>query len=112
MNLQKLFEMQAKLDEHIMQQHPELRGQNNLDWKLLALQVELGECVRQKQNQPRKAVEWLLTYMELYKRVDKDKLIVVGMFTAEEVRYLRYEGYKLVQQNKNGIRVEGYRATG
>lgn len=48
-----------------------------------------------------------MTYAELYKRVDRDKLIVVGMFTAEEVRYLRYEGYKLVQQNKNGIRVEG-----
>ncbi|KYG89015.1 hypothetical protein A0U40_13390 [[Bacillus] sp. KCTC 13219] len=47
MNLQKLFEMQAELDEHIIQQHPELRGQNNLDWKLLALQVELGECANE-----------------------------------------------------------------
>ncbi|MED4886162.1 dUTP diphosphatase [Lysinibacillus fusiformis] len=44
MNLTKLFETQAALDEHIMQEHPELRGQNNLDWKLLALQNELGEC--------------------------------------------------------------------
>ncbi|TKI66644.1 dUTPase [Lysinibacillus mangiferihumi] len=44
MNLTKLFKTQAALDEHIMQEHPELRGQNNLDWKLLALQVELGEC--------------------------------------------------------------------
>lgn len=44
MNLTKLFDTQAALDEHIMQEHPELRGQNNLDWKLLALQVELGEC--------------------------------------------------------------------
>lgn len=47
MNLTKLFETQAKLDEHIMQAHPELRGQNNLDWKLLALQVELGECANE-----------------------------------------------------------------
>lgn len=47
MNLQKLFEMQAELDERIIQQHPELRGQNNLDWKLLALQVELGECANE-----------------------------------------------------------------
>lgn len=30
-----------------MQEHPELRGQNNLDWKLLALQVELGECANE-----------------------------------------------------------------
>jgi len=47
MNLGKLFETQAALDEHIMQEHPELRGQNNLDWKLLALQVELGECANE-----------------------------------------------------------------
>jgi len=47
MNLTKLFETQAKLDEHIMQEHPELRGQNNLDWKLLALQVELAECANE-----------------------------------------------------------------
>lgn len=47
MNLKKLFETQAALDEHIIQEHPELRGQNNLDWKLLALQVELGECANE-----------------------------------------------------------------
>lgn len=47
MNLKKLFETQAALDEHIMQEHPELRGQNNLDWKLLALQVELSECANE-----------------------------------------------------------------
>lgn len=47
MNLTKLFEKQAKLDEHIMQEHPELQGQNNLDWKLLALQVELAECANE-----------------------------------------------------------------
>ncbi|MFJ5566160.1 dUTP diphosphatase [Lysinibacillus xylanilyticus] len=47
MNLTKLFETQTKLDEHIMQEYPELQGQNNLDWKLLALQVELGECANE-----------------------------------------------------------------
>jgi len=47
MNLTKLFETQAALDECIVQEHPELRGQNNLDWKLLALQVELGECANE-----------------------------------------------------------------
>ncbi|QPA60667.1 dUTP diphosphatase [Lysinibacillus sphaericus] len=67
MNLTKLFETQAKLDEHIMQQHPELQGQNNLDWKLLALQVELGECANEwrgfkkwsKNQEPRTKVEHL-----------------------------------------------------
>ncbi|MEY9979716.1 dUTP diphosphatase [Lysinibacillus sp. RC79] len=67
MNLTKLFETQAALDEHIMQEHPELRGQNNLDWKLLALQVELGECANEwrgfkkwsKDQEPRTKVEHL-----------------------------------------------------
>ncbi|WP_313469850.1 dUTP diphosphatase [Lysinibacillus sp.] len=65
MNLTKLFETQAVLDEHIMQEHPELRGQDNLDWKLLALQVELGECANEwrgfkkwsKDQKPRTAFE-------------------------------------------------------
>lgn len=47
MDLQKLFETQRVLDEHIYEKHPELRGQNNLDWKILALQVELGECANE-----------------------------------------------------------------
>ncbi|SPT98385.1 dUTPase [Lysinibacillus capsici] len=64
MNLTKLFKTQAALDEHIMQEHPELQGQNNLDWKLLALQVELGECANEwrgfkkwsKDQDPRKEI--------------------------------------------------------
>lgn len=47
MNLAKLFDMQQKLDDHIMDEHPELKGQNNLDWKILSLQVELGECANE-----------------------------------------------------------------
>lgn len=47
MNLQKLFETQAALDEAIFAKHPELKGQNNLGWKVLALQVELGECANE-----------------------------------------------------------------
>ncbi|WP_342577715.1 dUTP diphosphatase [Psychrobacillus sp. FSL K6-2843] len=47
MNLTKLFETQRVLDERIMEKHPELKGQNNLDWKTLALQVELGECANE-----------------------------------------------------------------
>lgn len=47
MDLTKLFEMQRKLDDHIYQEHPELKDQNNLDWKILALQVELGECANE-----------------------------------------------------------------
>lgn len=65
MNLSKLFDMQRKLDDHIMDEHPELKGQDNLDWKILALQVELGECANEwrgfkkwkKNREPRTVVE-------------------------------------------------------
>ncbi|QBK26724.1 dUTP diphosphatase [Ureibacillus thermophilus] len=42
MNLQKLFEVQAKLDKKIVEEKG-LQGQDLLDKKILALQVELGE---------------------------------------------------------------------
>ncbi|MCM3488804.1 dUTP diphosphatase [Alkalihalophilus marmarensis] len=47
MNLSRLFEIQKVLDNRIMDEHPELKGQDNLDWKVLALQVELGECANE-----------------------------------------------------------------
>ena len=43
MNLEKLFEMQRKLDERIEQEHPKQEGEDRLAKKILALQVELGE---------------------------------------------------------------------
>ncbi|KGR89417.1 dUTP diphosphatase [Lysinibacillus odysseyi] len=47
MNIQKLYDMQRTLDQHILDKHEELKGQDNLDWKVLALQVELGECANE-----------------------------------------------------------------
>ena len=41
MNLQPLFETQAKLDKRIVEKKG-LQGQDLLDKKILALQVELG----------------------------------------------------------------------
>lgn len=43
MNLNKLFELQAKLDERIYKEHPVQEGEDRLAKKILALQVELGE---------------------------------------------------------------------
>lgn len=43
MNLQKLFDLQAKLEAHIEQEHPRQKGEDRLAKKILALQVELGE---------------------------------------------------------------------
>jgi dimeric dUTPase (all-alpha-NTP-PPase superfamily) len=43
MNLQKLFELQRQLDEHIEREHPRKPGEDRLAKKILALQVEIGE---------------------------------------------------------------------
>lgn len=63
MNLNKLFDIQAKLDERIVQEHS-LQGQDLLDKKILALQVELGELANEwrgfkfwsKDQEPRKEI--------------------------------------------------------
>ncbi|MBM7607553.1 dimeric dUTPase (all-alpha-NTP-PPase superfamily) [Lysinibacillus composti] len=47
MNLTKLFEIQAGLDYHITKEHPEQNDENRLSKKVLALQVELGECANE-----------------------------------------------------------------
>lgn len=64
MNLSRLFKMQQKLDEHIIKEHG-LEGQNLLPEKILALQVELGECANEwrgfkfwsRDREPRKMVK-------------------------------------------------------
>ena len=47
MNLKHLFELQAKLDEHIEKEHPRQEGEDRLAKKILALQVELAECAQE-----------------------------------------------------------------
>jgi dimeric dUTPase (all-alpha-NTP-PPase superfamily) len=47
MNLQKLFELQRQLDEHIEKEHPREPGEDRLAKKILALQVELGELANE-----------------------------------------------------------------
>ena len=47
MNLNELFELQAKLDERIYKEHPVQEGEDRLAKKILALQVELGELANE-----------------------------------------------------------------
>lgn len=47
MNLSKLFETQRVLDERIELEHPPVEGEDRLAKKILALQVELGECANE-----------------------------------------------------------------
>lgn len=46
MNLNELFSIQAELDKRIVEEH-ELQGQDLLDMKILALQVEVGELANE-----------------------------------------------------------------
>ena len=47
MNLTKLFDAQRVLANRIVEEHPELKGQDNLPWKILAFQVEVGELANE-----------------------------------------------------------------
>ena len=47
MNLKELFEIQAGLDFHIEKNHPPKEGEDRIQKKVLALQVELGEFVNE-----------------------------------------------------------------
>jgi dimeric dUTPase (all-alpha-NTP-PPase superfamily) len=72
MNLQKLFELQRKLDEHIEKEHPRQEGEDRLAKKILALQVELGELCQEwrgfkfwsHDQKPRRAVYEICEYCE------------------------------------------------
>jgi dimeric dUTPase (all-alpha-NTP-PPase superfamily) len=70
LNLNELFELQAKLDERIYKEHPPKEGEDRLAKKILALQVELGELANElpevfkfwsnKKNNYEKALEELV----------------------------------------------------
>lgn len=47
MDIQRLFEIQAGLDYHINKEHPVQDGEDRLAKKILALQIELGECANE-----------------------------------------------------------------
>ncbi|KQB91906.1 dUTPase [Geobacillus sp. PA-3] len=72
MNLQKLFDMQRKLDEHIEREHPRKPDEDRLAKKILALMVELGELVNEHRGfkywshdqEPRRAVYEICEYCE------------------------------------------------
>ncbi|CEG23146.1 dUTPase [Planococcus massiliensis] len=47
MNIANLFEIQRKLDAEIEAKHPTAAGEDRLAKRILALQVELGECANE-----------------------------------------------------------------
>lgn len=50
MNLEKLFQMQKKLDARILAEHPVKENEDRLSKKILALHVELGELANEWQQ--------------------------------------------------------------
>ncbi|KAA0944101.1 dUTPase [Sporosarcina sp. ANT_H38] len=77
MNLKKLFEMQKVLDERIVKQH-NLPATGNLDWKILALLTELGECA----NEHRGFKRWSKDQKpRTRKRIDCEKCAGTGIGT-------------------------------
>lgn len=103
MNLSKLFEMQRKLDDRILDEHPELKRQDNLDWKILALQVELGECANEwrgfkkwsKDQEPRtKLFTWINGAGEIKKSYqDPRNLTEMEIFNAFKIKNPLLEEY-------------------
>jgi dimeric dUTPase (all-alpha-NTP-PPase superfamily) len=119
MKLAKFFEIQQVLDNHILDEHNELKGQDNLDWKILALQVELGECANEwrgfkkwsKDQEPRTLVLVPYCHPPKYKNklleeyVDCFHFILsIGLESSEE--WLIDENYTIGGFEKEGWNVE------
>ena len=80
MELNKLFEMQKKLDAEIELKHPVQPGENRMAKKLLALQTELGELSNEQRS-------WKFWSTDQEPRIKGQSFIhKVNQFT-EEVRY-------------------------
>jgi len=80
MNLQKLFEMQRKLDAHIEKEHPRQEGEDRLAKKILALQVELGELA----NEWRGFKFWSHDQEPRYELYDEDEFSLLGDLFEQE----------------------------
>ncbi|MEJ9151037.1 dUTP diphosphatase [Bacillus smithii] len=80
MNLQKLFEMQSKLDTHIEKEHPRDPGEDRLAKKILALQVELGELA----NEWRGFKFWSHDQEPRYELYDEDEFSLLGDLFEQE----------------------------
>lgn len=120
MNLSKLFETQRKLDERIIEEKG-LQGQNLLDKKILALQVELGELANElpevfkfwssKKNNYEKALEeycdclHFILSIGLEIGVCPDELDAEPIFCAdvtEQFIDLFYDVSRLKYEERNG----------
>jgi dimeric dUTPase (all-alpha-NTP-PPase superfamily) len=97
MNLQKLFELQRQLDEHIEKEHPRQPGEDRLAKKILALMVELGELCQEwrgfkfwsHDQKPRRAVYEICKYCEGRKTLG---------FQRETCWYCCGEGLQIVKR--------------
>lgn len=99
MNLNELFELQAKLDAHIEKEHPRQPGEDRLAEKILALKVELGELANElpevfkfwsnKKNNYEKALEELVDCLHFILSIGLDLKLggpyVIGTYKGPNI---------------------------
>lgn len=101
MNFEKLFEIQAGLDEHIIQEKG-LERQDLLDKKILALQVELGELAQEVQDEWK---FWKLDFKRNTKKILEEYVdclhfvLSIGLEHQEYLEPIEYQDY--IKENDN-----------
>jgi dimeric dUTPase (all-alpha-NTP-PPase superfamily) len=127
LNLNELFEIQAKLDAHIEKEHPRQPGEDRLSKKILALQVELGELANElpevfkfwsnKKNNYEKALEEFVDCLHFVLSIGleigvcPDELDEEPIFCAdvtEQFIDLFYDVSRLKYEERNGQLYEDY----
>lgn len=103
MNLGELFEMQRKLDEHIVREKG-LDGQDLLPKKILALQVELGELANEWQGfkhwkvNPQPKPKMLEEYVDCLHFI-----LSIGLDIGQENISLGFQSFEIINHKQEVI---------
>lgn len=95
MDLTRLFEIQRKLDAEIEEKHPTAAGEDRLAKRILALQVELGECA----NEWRGFKFWSNDQEPRVEKVTLWKRVPSSVFEDEEYKRVLYKDIPIKTKN-------------
>jgi dimeric dUTPase (all-alpha-NTP-PPase superfamily) len=118
LNLNELFEIQAKLDAHIEKEHPRQPGEDRLAEKILALQVELGELANElpevfkfwsnKKNNYEKALEELVDCLHFILSIglelETTNIVIDSDYTGADTTETFIFAFETVIELANSIR--------